>query len=707
MRFRSSQVTRILLTCLAAAAAVWAFFSHPGAIFYNRYFEAPMIFSPGFTTASYFQGWSTAQHLGYATLTEPVYLSVVTFVIWLIHLPAGTAWTSEIYPALVQLWIFGSFLVFIRKKRPGAGYAVAVLSAFFFAVNPITAAAIHEGYSGMLVDYGLFPWTLLLVDYAERRNLPILLAALPLIYTATSMFKFPEVAINLAALAALRWNAIVRLYRAAPVAAVWTLVAFFANAYWAAPVALNAFTHRSFPIQADTASEIAVTTHYSTLSNVVLGRVFGIFESDAGLCSTCGYYEGAWFNLGMLLIVVAAFTGLIRRKRWGYLGVAIAAIIFATGYHYQDNLIGVPYQILMGLPLEGVFRAANVFSFILFFCYAAGLADFLTTVRAGRATYIAALAAVVLAGLPAITGSLLEHGKPPAATFFVRVPNSYAGAREALDRENPRGVTLLLPNQSFAAYRWGASVQDFLPAYLRRPTISSWYWPQPSPLVQRVLDAATSAHPGSARFAALLRAMRVGAVFIHNDVEQTAPLKPRRYGRVIYRRGNVAVVIPPQSPLPAAEWASAPLTARTTVGAAVLAGRTGDAVLLQRGHGAPRPRPAVAQHLDLALGAAAWLRAPADAKAFVLHESDDPSWVLFERSGARLTALPHVAADGYANGWVVPGGASLLLVNLAQLAFLLGLAVAIAAAAGTIVVIAAEVLRRRQPDADGAFARAH
>jgi hypothetical protein len=783
------QRTYGLLTAVAAIAVIWPFFQYPGTMFYNRYSEAWLFLNPQWLLASYFGGWSYYQHLGYPTLTETVYLSVQTLVVTGIHAIAGTAVTSKIYPALIQLWLLFSFLFFARKKFPQLSYGIALLAALFFTVNPITAAAIHEGYSGMLVDYGLFPWTLLLVDYAVERNTPALLAVIPLLYTLTSMFKFPEVAINLAALLVFRGRAVFALLRTSRSAIGLLVVAFCLNFYWVLPIAFNAATHRSLPIQADTQSEIAVTTHYSSLSSVVLGRVFGIFGSDAHLCSGCSYYLGAYFNIAMLAIVVTAIIGLVRGRRWTYLGVLAACIILATGYHYQDEVIGIPYQILMGLPTMQIFRAANIFSLMAFFCYAAGLLHFFALLRDAPATRwyaAAALCAVAVAGLPLFTGSILEHGKPPAATFFVRIPAAYAQAKHALPQHSD-GVTLLVPNQRFAAYRWGAAVQDFLPPYIGRPSIANWYWPQPSADTQRVLDEVTGPQTPVWNIAGALRSMRVDSVLVHNDVIG-AHADPARYGSLTFSQGGVSVVTPPLQIAPMFESASTVLRAPPD-SAASIAGWTGavtatspqpsgcgdlpsglapakvsrgvatftyalrcnrpmrivllaapsarapgifirarhrkntltvhrtaagwetTARLPQRGTvvvsstsvhgmlfalpGQPLPNGGSALDLRLALGAWTSLRVPADARVIVVSQSSDPSWQIVAWTGGRAHFARKFVANGYANGWVVPRGATIWLLNLAQIAFLLGCLLSLIALASGVALVAISAQRYR------------
>ena len=778
----------------------WPYFRFAGQIFYNRYFEATMIFNPSFAYQTYATGWSRSFHLGYPTLTEPSYLSIFTLLIVIFHATGGTVFASHAYPLAVALFTFGSMFVYLRDRMDGLSLTVRSLISFFFTVNPVTAGMVHEGYSGMMIDYALIPLSLWFIDWAIARSIPLVLGALPLAFTATSMFKLPEVAIALAAIIFLSWKSWRVVVAQHPRILFGLAAALAVNAYWAAPMILNLKTHTYLPIQDDTAGEVAVSTAYSTLSNVVISRVFGIFENDAHLCIGCIYYTSAAYTLGMSLVAVLALYGIWRSRSWKILALLVAGIVLSTGYHYQDDLLGIPYELIMQLPTFGIFRSSNVFTIIIVFCYSYGLAQTLGSARGTSAIRrkligMLTLSAIVLASWPMINGSNFEKqdahdGTIPAPNFYVNVPPAYRQARTALAEYRSDGATLLLPNVPFASYRWGAYVQDFLAAYIGRPTLERWYWRENNADVDALLTNVTNPNYGAERLSGLMSSLRIDSVLVHDDTTVGTFPHPKRYGTIFMHRGLVTLYRPKRPIVPIATEDARPivgiggaasdtpvlealtgrtisdgraeigcgrsdagfsfilgatrarsgvtvpvaaacsgavtldayvgfstkgrprlplfttfhhgrpgrsvapsvvrdgnlqrLTAKVDVDRGDLVGlvpeRSGDEILGIVARGSTRSQMRErSRSLSLTLGMFGTTRLDSDASTFVLHESNDASWAAFAMHGRSLEMLPKFVADGYANGWHASPGASILLVNFAETAFVGGFLVAIVA----------------------------
>jgi len=795
-----------LFPLIGVGAVVWVFFQFPGSIFYNRYFESYTIFDPGWSLRNNLSGWSDNFHLGYENFQELAYPCLLNALLIPIHALFGTEATSKIYPASIQAGCFLAFYVYTRRSFASLPRIGAAIVALFFATNPIASSPIHEGYSGMLIDYALLPIGLLAIDAAASRRAPHFLIGLPILFLLTGMYKIPEVAIDLGVFAALRWKTLRALFRAAPLAVVGFCSALAINLYWALPMLASVKIHATLPVQSDTAGEIAVTTQYASLTNVLMMKVFGVFGAATQTCSGCGWFNGAAYSIPTLIIVSAALAGLILRRRWSMLAVAAIAMAFSTGYRYQDEILGIPYQLVMQLPTFNIFRSASIGSFALVFAYADGLAAFLSWAEMRRPqlrlrTYAAGLACTILTGWPYLSGGLIEYQKAPDRTtaFFVRLPDQYPEIAKRFRSIPVDGPTLLMPNAPFADYGWGGKVNDFLPAYLARPTIAQFYWRQPSSSVQALLDSATAKFAKPIDRAAAMSVMRVQNVLIHDDVVGSAPVRRTAFGRTSYAHAGFAIVEPYQPPIARAEVSQSPVRLLNSLSEPNLVA-FGDVItttavanvrqtfpcpldgVIGRSDfpydAASTPRQAIrryeydreygcgrrirftvftvgrargsiellsARNVPLrtlpsrrtALGATtifststvvrhgqhfAFVKegrgdvvgetiGPDDAnvtarpvpvslaagdlfasiplalgdRVFAFNESSDPTWVAVDPAKP-LTPLPKVVVNGYANGWLVGGRASIMLINGSQLLLDVGFAFATAAAAIALII---------------------
>jgi len=549
-------------------ALTWSYFSAPGKVLYIRYFEAYSFVNPGFEFMKDVGGWSSQLHLGSATLTEPSYISLVFFWLWSLVKVLGIALASAIYPASIIVLMYGGFVWFARSLFPKAPVLVLCLGAVFFCGNAYAAGFIHEGYSSMLIQWALIPICLKLIDLAAARDAR-LIAIIPLLFIAAAMFQYPEVAIDFGVLLALRWRVIISTLRQRAYVTAALLLFFATNVYWVLPLLANLHSHESFPILSESAGDIDAATRYASLSNTFLLRSFTSFWTyayGARECSFCDYFIGPYYPLAMLAILGASFYGLwLRRLRLLFV-VGLCAFVLATGYRYQDQIIGIPYQILMGLPIYSLFRGAGTFLSVGIFAISIGLVAFLENARdllhsKQKLRLLLGLAclAVCIACLPIISGRWIERGAnvSPGVVGFpnfpVTFPKAYKAAPTALDRVlgSSDSVTLIRPDMPFADYRWGVYGNDFLPALLGRPTLSKSYWPQPNPQVDYFLNALSENQDAAFRVTAL-SGMRIGAVFIHNDTNSGTAF-PKHWGRIVWRQGDLAIVRPLSPPIPILE----------------------------------------------------------------------------------------------------------------------------------------------------------
>jgi hypothetical protein len=541
---RSSRVvTRVSVWAVCLVAISWIFFQYPTAVLYNRYFEAATIFNPTFTVACNLEGWSYCFHAGYQTFSEILYISPVAFAMVAAHAVMGTAALSHLYPAFIQIATFVLMFLYLKRKVPGAGFPVSIVAALFYTENPFLMGMIHEGYSGVLIDYAMLPASLLLVDFAATTKRDYLLLLVPLLYTATGMYRLPIVIFSFAAIAVLEWKRLRPMIAGSRMLQVGMIFALLVNLYWALP--MIAYVHFSSfaPVQADTSNEINTADLYGSLTNVTMMTAFAAFGRDTGVCSACGYFTHAWPLMSIAILVIGAMTGLIRRRAYRVLGLTLLGIVLATGNRYTNDLIGIPYKILEALTNLGLFRDPSKAMILVLFGYAYGVAELGAAFKGRPAAYrnivaVGALA-VVVAALPLFTGSIMGHD--PASlegNYFVHVPTEYTQMKAYLSKQfDPRAITLLEPADPSVTYDWGARVNDFLPAYLGRPTLSATYWPQPNPYVQLALDELQDPLVSAYRYRAILSALRVNAVLIHDDVAGKAPVPWHLFGNYLRRFG--------------------------------------------------------------------------------------------------------------------------------------------------------------------------
>ena len=383
---------------------------------------------------------------------------------------------------------------------------------------------------------------------------------IPLLFIGAAMFQYPEVVIDLVFLLALRWRTIVDTLRQNGYVTAALVLFFAVNIYWVLPLLVNLHSHPSFPVLSESVADINSATRYASLSNTFLLRSYTSFWTyayGARECSFCGYFVAPYYPLAMVAILIASLYGLWAKQLRLLFAICLIAFILATGYRYQDELIGIPYQILMGLPIYGLFRGAGMFLSVSIFAISIGLIAFLEKMRDKVRTKSALLllSAIACIGVgvacfPIISGRWLERGASASPgvvsfpNFPVKLPRAYKAAPAALNRilGTSDAVTLILPNMPFANYRWGVYGNDFLPALLGRPTLSKMYWPQPNPQVDYLLNELSENKDRAFR-ATALAGMRIGAVFIHNDTDSGRTIA-RNWGHVEWENGDLSIVRP-------------------------------------------------------------------------------------------------------------------------------------------------------------------
>ncbi len=526
----------------------WPFLIAPGQFLYVRYFDADTLFGPFWKLRDLVNVWDAQSHLGYAHARDLSYLSIQEIVSALMS-PLGSDFRNRSSLVCVALFVFLAFWCYLRVHFHRVPGTIAAVAAFFYAANPFVVAFIHDGYSGLLVDYALLPVALLIVEWARRRGRPLIVSFIPLLFLLTGMYNLTSVLVALIGTAVLEFEYLWNALRTSRVAAWATALAFSLNLYWLLPLLYDLAIHPKQPILAESAGDISVLTSAGTLTNAFLLRSYPELWTKAygtRECVGCAFYESPWFMMAMFAIAVCAIVGLLRARRIGLLVALAASILIATGYHYQSEILGIPYLILMGLPTFDAFRSNVKFSALTAAFYSIGLMYFYVMLPRWRARFaVASAIAVVLIALPYVTGRLIERSpdSPPRfPNFVVTIPEYYSELRQHANLLPDERPTLMLPNMPLAAYRWGAYGNDFLPAFLGKPTLAVSYLPQPSWQMEQILQKLTARRGSREGRQSLLRALGISRILYRDDVGQTYALAPSEFGKPLATFGAMHVL---------------------------------------------------------------------------------------------------------------------------------------------------------------------
>lgn len=536
------------LIAIAIGLLVWPYFEFPHSLFYMRYFDTDTLMNPGWFFRRLISMWDYNLHLGYASETNISYLSLQEALLAL--LPRAPIFLSHAEPIVTLAFVFGCMYAFLTFRYPDVPRAISVAAGLFYACNPYVTTLVHDGYSTLLVDYGLFPMSLLIIDYAARRRRFELIAMVLVLHTLLSMYTYPIVAINMIGIAILRFPTL----RAALVASTrlrWAIMGALAlNAFWAFPLVAGLKLHTFIPVLSETTGDVSIITRYASLSNSLLMRLYaGIWTAYGAIpeCTICRYYTTPQYMIAALAIALGSMYAWWRTQQRLLFGTAILFLVLATGYRYQDEIVGIPYQILMSLPLFGIFRGANFFLSIASFCYAMGIVAAYQISPKTWMSVVAVWACVLGVGFPTLGGGYIEvakdlHGSKPFPNHIVTIPSAYAELKSRIDRIPPNDVTLIVPKMPFANYSWGAYGNDFLMPYLGRPTLSQFLWPQPNLKVQGALDELTDPDLLPTTATDLMRVMRIGHIVVHDDVNEVPPVIRETYGTELFHKDAVALL---------------------------------------------------------------------------------------------------------------------------------------------------------------------
>ncbi len=571
---RASFRSRFLLIPALLFAAIWPFLLAPSSSLYVRYEDAETFFDPVGKLIRTLSPWDAAQHLGFVTGRAMMYLSVQSFVYAGLSF-LGPNWLARVTGAFVLFASFAAMTFYLSILLRRHASLATIVGGFFYAVNPFTVSLVHDGYFALVTQLVVLPLALAILELGQRRGWRYAIVWVAVLFTATSFYNVPLVLIDFGAILLMYGPSLVRSLRRdrAPFVALALVAAV--NAFWIVPLVVSIGFHAGGYQDSETRGDVDVTAGYGSLTNVFLLRsypeIWSVGFDNIRECSACRFYESPSFVVAMGLLSLVAAISLYKSGRRRIFWLLIVSLLLATSTRYGNELIGLPYETILGLPLVGsAFRGAAKFQFLSAFCDAIGIAVALASVEKSMVRVASLFVATLVVGWPMISGGIIERPDPlltpkaihgyiasdlpnpsrvvPFPNFLTQPPSAYD--RAARERRPRTGVTLILPNSEFAYYDWGLYGNDFLPTLLRVPTIERTYLPEPTTQVTQLLDRLADPAISQSEADAILSAMRVSDVVYREDAifGRSAPIG--RYGSVSRRDPPLVSVRPRRQPLP-------------------------------------------------------------------------------------------------------------------------------------------------------------
>ena len=566
--------SRFLLIPALLFAAIWPFLLAPSSSLYIRYEDAETFFDPVGKLIRTLSPWDASQHLGFVTGRAMMFLSVQSFAYAALSF-LGPNWLARLSGAFVLVASFAAMALYLSILLRRRASLATIVGSFFYAINPFTVSLIHDGYFALVTQLVVLPLALAILELGRRRRWRYAIVWVGALFTATSFYNVPLVLIDFGAILVMYGPSLVRSLRhdRAPLVALAMVAAV--NAFWIVPLIVSIGFRAGGYQDSETRGDIDVTAGYGSLTNVFLLRsypeIWSVGFDNIRECTACRFYESPGFVVAMGLLSLVAAISLYRSGRRRLFWLLVISLLLATGTRYGNELIGLPYETILGLPLVGsAFRGAAKFQFLSAFCDAIGIAVALASVEKSMLRVATLFVATLVVGWPMISGGIIERSVPlvtkeaihgyvasdrpnparvvPFPNFLTQPPSAYD--RTARERRPRTGVTLILPNSDFSYYDWGLYGNDFLPTLLRSPTIERTYLPEPTAQVTQLLDRLADPAISQSEADAILSAMRVSDIVYREDAlfGRSAPMG--RYGSVSRLDPPLVFIHPRRQPLP-------------------------------------------------------------------------------------------------------------------------------------------------------------
>ncbi|MGD0381568.1 MAG: alpha-(1-_3)-arabinofuranosyltransferase family protein [Acidimicrobiales bacterium] len=246
--------------------------------------------------------------------------------------------------------------------------------------------------------------------------------------------------------------------------------------------------------------------------------------------TSVGFTQDPWLlGLTFAVPVLALFAAIVlswRRRAFFALLVVVGTVLAVATHPYAaPSVVGARLKAFMvhstlGAALRSTDRATPMVVLGLAMFLGGGVTALALRKRsAGLAAAVLVLALVAAANPPVWNGSTV----PTRFTQPSSLPGYVTKAAAALNTEHPGTRVLAIPGESFAAYRYGDTIDPIWPGLLTRPFVTREQLPLGSlPGYDLLLGLDEPMQTGTtnpAAIAPLARLMSVGDIIVQNDLE--------------------------------------------------------------------------------------------------------------------------------------------------------------------------------------------
>lgn len=515
---------------LALAAFLPVLLARPGVVTADT--KTYLYVDPGRFLRQSASIWDPSVGLGTVTHQQIGYLFPMGPFFWATHAAGVPTWVAQ------RLWIgalllaAGAGVLFLCRTLAVAAPGRFVAS-FCYMVSPYALQYLGH-ISVILLAWAALPWLVALVARQVERGGWRNAAALALI--AAAMGSVNASSAVYVAVAPLLWLLYAGLRHLSPWRrvgqALWRcgLLSAAVSAWWI--VGLFVEGRNGIDVLKYTETVDAVSS--TSLSSEVLRGLgywyfYGTDPAGPWVPSAIPFTQDLWLigvGYGVPLLSIAGAFVTRWRHRAFFVGLVLVGLVLAVGAYpvFDPSPVGRMLRALFtetraGMALRSTDRAAPLL--LLGMAVLVGAAVTAMSNRTRLAGLGLALGAVGLAA--AANPSLWNGGWIPTSFTEPASPPAYVTqAARALNEQPASSRVLALPGESFAAYRYGMTVDPLWPGILTRPFVTREQQVLGSVVDENLLygldDPIQTGTADPASLAPIARLLSVGSVLVQNDL---------------------------------------------------------------------------------------------------------------------------------------------------------------------------------------------
>jgi hypothetical protein len=493
-------------------------------------------------------------------------------VLWAVHLLGGSGELAQrIWFAL--FFACASIACLVLTRTLGARPSAAAIGSLAYSFSPFVVANLIPNYV-LLVAFALLPTLPAIVLLGAQGRVSIRTAAV-LVAVSAPLLGFiyinpPTLGTVLAAilvsplLAGWLYGA-EAARRGFLILALGVPIMVLLSMYWIVPSILQ--LHNAGFAQLSSISNWSWTENRATLSNGLwLNTVWTwLHQEYVPFAQAYDDFPLSFFRFAPAIVAFGALT--IRHKSpagsdihlglrltTAASGIALALIFLGTGTNPPGNVV---FDRLYSLPFGWLLREPGRFLLVADLMFAVlvtitvqRLVQFdwlrgrLSESRRFKLRNVAGVPialALMLPGLPLLTGAIVPDSRPSLPPMHVRMPNYWIEMAAFVDRMPVTGAMLVMPPDDFyqMPYQWGYYGSDaFIPQLMNRRVLipsEQAYFPTSSQVLKVEDLAASSILAGNWEVEdRLLRALGTPLVLVRGDLDPTIP------GRTFQSAGPLA-----------------------------------------------------------------------------------------------------------------------------------------------------------------------